>query len=137
MNPTNAAPSPLRARLRPFIRPAAFWLVSLPVLVESVIGAWWDLARLDYVVETFHHLGYPLYFLTIMGVAKLLAVATLLLPRLPRLKEWAYAGLVFVYGGAAISHLAVGDGASAVVSPLGFVALTVAAWALRRTRAAR
>ncbi|GLZ75664.1 hypothetical protein Afil01_04710 [Actinorhabdospora filicis] len=137
MNPTTVTPIPLRSRVQPFIRPAVFWLLSLPVLVESVVGAWWDLDRVDYVVETFQHLGYPLYFLTIMGVAKLLAVAVLLLPRLPRLKEWAYAGLLFVYGGASVSHLAVGDEAPAVISPLGFAALTVAAWALRTARPAR
>jgi hypothetical protein len=50
------------------------------------------------------HLGYPLYLLTILGVAKALAVGPLLVTRFPRLTEWAYAGVFFVYAGAASSH---------------------------------
>ncbi|WP_280252121.1 DoxX family protein, partial [Nocardia abscessus] len=38
------------------------------------------------------------------------ALAAILTPGHPRTKECAYAGLVFVYGGAATSHLAAGDG---------------------------
>jgi hypothetical protein len=56
------------------------------------------------------HLGYPAYLLPFLGVAKLLGVAALLVPRFPRLKEWAYAGLSFDLVGAFYSHLSVGDG---------------------------
>jgi len=56
------------------------------------------------------HLGYPDYLLPFLGVAKLLGVAALLVPRFPRLKEWAYAGLSFDLVGAFYSHLSVGDG---------------------------
>jgi DoxX-like family len=56
--------------------------------------------RIPYVRETLAHLGYPLSFATIMGAAKGLAVVALLVPRYPRLlKEWAYAGVFFVYVG--------------------------------------
>jgi uncharacterized membrane protein YphA (DoxX/SURF4 family) len=68
-------------------------------------GLWWDLGRIPYVRETFAHLGYPLYFATILGMAKGLAMVALLTPRFPRLKEWAYACVFFVYAGAAASHL--------------------------------
>jgi uncharacterized membrane protein YphA (DoxX/SURF4 family) len=84
-----------------------------------------------YVRETFAHLGYPLYFAPIMGVAKGLAVVALLVPRFPRLKEWAYAGVFFVYAGAAASHFAVGDPAGKVLTPMGLVAITLLSWALR------
>ena len=56
------------------------------------------------------HLGYPDYFMTILGPSYVLAGLTLLAPGVPRLKEWAYAGLVFNYTGAALSHLAARDG---------------------------
>lgn len=59
-------------------------------------------------VEIFKQLGYPLYMLPFIGVAKLLGVITLLVPRFPRLKEWAYAGLFFDLTGAVYSGLAVG-----------------------------
>jgi len=113
------------------LRVILYWVASLPILTESVVGAGWDLFRTGYVVDTFHHLGYPLYFLTIMGIAKLLAVAAILAPRLPRLKEWAYAGLFFVYIGASASHFAAGDGASAFIGPAVFGAITMGSWALR------
>ncbi|GGN82682.1 DoxX family protein [Nocardia rhizosphaerihabitans] len=77
---------------------------------ETAVDAYWDLARISYVREAFDHLGYPLYFATILGVAKAGALAAIVTPDHPRTKEWAYAGLVFVYGGAATSHLAVGAG---------------------------
>ncbi len=53
-------------------------------------------------------LGYPVYILTVLGVWKLLGVVTLLIPRFPALKEWAYAGFFFLLTGALYSHIAVG-----------------------------
>jgi hypothetical protein len=77
------------------------------------------------------HLGYPLYLMTMLGVCYVSAGVVLLAPRLPRLKEWAYAGLTFNYTGAMASHIAVGDEAKTLVGPAIFVALTAASWALR------
>lgn len=102
------------------------------VLTESVVGSYWDLARTQYVVDTFADLEYPMYFATILGVSKLLAVGALVVPRFPRLKEWAYAGLVFVYAGASASHFAVGDPASKWIGPLFFTAFTLVSWSLRK-----
>jgi hypothetical protein len=77
------------------------------------------------------HLGYPPYFTGILGAWYVLAGFALLAPRLPRLKEWAYAGLIFNYTGAAASYLMVGDGARTVIGPIFFVGLTSISWALR------
>jgi DoxX-like protein len=55
------------------------------------------------------HLGFPIYFLTILGIWKILGVVALLIPKFPLLKEWAYAGFFFAMSGAVYSHLAVGD----------------------------
>jgi len=55
------------------------------------------------------HLGYPKYIIAFLGVAKLLAVIAILVPGFPRLKEWAYAGIVFDLTGALYSSIAVGD----------------------------
>ncbi|TQM31424.1 DoxX family protein [Nocardia bhagyanarayanae] len=112
-------------------RMIAFGGTTALLMTESVIGAYWDLARIPYVQDTFERLEYPLYFATIIGAAKVAAVGAVLAPGTPRLKEWAYAGLAFVYGGAALSHLAAGDPAAAAISPLVFLGLTVASWALR------
>jgi uncharacterized membrane protein YphA (DoxX/SURF4 family) len=79
-------------------------------------------------------LGYPMYFFAILGFWKVLGAIAILLPRFPRLKEWAYAGIFFDLTGAAVSCAAVGGyGAYGfhVIAPLLIAGLTVASWALR------
>jgi hypothetical protein len=71
----------------------ARWVPVTAVLAETAVGAYWDLARISYVRDSFDHLGYPLYFATILGVAKTAALAAILTPGHPQTKEWAYAGL--------------------------------------------
>jgi DoxX-like family len=70
------------------------------------------------------HLGYPPYF--ILGVWKLLGGLVILLPALPLLKEWAYAGMIFDLTGATASHLAMGDDLRHIVTPLVIAAPTQA-----------
>ena len=84
---TIVAPRPVTM---PRPRTIIYWVVSAPVLLETAVGAEWDLVRIPFVREIFAHLGYPLYLLTILGVAKLLAVIGLVTPRARRVKEWAY-----------------------------------------------
>jgi len=79
------------------------------LLMEILVGAFMDLAHLPYVVQDVRSIGYPTYVLYIVGVWKVLAVAALLWPRIPRLREWAYAGVFFEMSGAAASHVLVGD----------------------------
>ena len=79
-------------------------------------------------------LGYPMYFFAILGVWKVLGAIAILVPRFPRLKEWAYAGIFFDLTGAAASCAAVGGyGAYGfhVIAPLIIAGITVASWALR------
>jgi hypothetical protein len=79
-------------------------------------------------------LGYPMYFFAILGFWKVLGAIAILVPRFPRLKEWAYAGIFFDLTGAAASCAAVGGyGVYAfhVIAPLVLAGLTVASWALR------
>ena len=79
-------------------------------------------------------LGYPMYFFGILGFWKVLGAIAILVPRFPRLKEWAYAGIFFDLTGAAASVAAVGGyGAYAfhVIAPLVIAGLAVASWALR------
>jgi len=71
-----------------------------------------DLLSVPQAVTLFERLGYPLYLLPFLGVAKLAGVVGVLVPRLVRIKEWAYAGLAFDLTGALYSHLRVGDSAS-------------------------
>ena len=108
-----------------------YWLTTGIIALETIAGAEWNLTRNQYVKDIFAHLGYPLYVLTIIGIWKIPAFITILIPKFPLVKEWAYAGLFFVYTGAAASHFAAGDDATKWAGPAIFSAIVVASWALR------
>ena len=76
-------------------------------------------------------LGYPVYFLTILGSWKILGVVALLVPRSPLLKEWAYAGFFFLLTGAVFSHIAVGHAMAELFPSILLLALTVVSWQFR------
>jgi hypothetical protein len=95
------------------------------------VGIGGDLLRTDYVRDIFERLEYPEYLLTIPGVPKLVAAVVLVVPGVPRMKEWAHAGAMFTYVGAVASHVAVDDAATALVTPSVYAVLTAVSWALR------
>jgi hypothetical protein len=113
------------------INALGYWVFTLILAFEMVAGSIWDLLQIEYVRGVFDHLGYPHYLLLILGAWKLPCAVTILVPRLVRLKEWAYAGAFFNYSGAVASHLFVGDDADKWVAPMVFAAFTLASWALR------
>jgi uncharacterized membrane protein YphA (DoxX/SURF4 family) len=82
-------------------------------------------------VEMITHLGYPVYFLILIGVWKVLGVIAVLIPKFPLLKEWAYAGFFFVMSGAAFSHIAVADRFTSMLPSLSLVILTMLSWYFR------
>ncbi len=77
------------------------------------------------------HLGYPLYFLTIIAVWKILGVLAILIPKFPLLKEWAYAGFFFVMSGALFSHIASGDSVNEIAPSVLLLVLTIISWHFR------
>jgi uncharacterized membrane protein YphA (DoxX/SURF4 family) len=121
--PTTAAP-----RLRQSI---AYWMITVVVVSECVIGGVTDLFRLAPFYPALIALGYPGYAATILGVAKILAATVLLVPRLPRLKEWAYAGIVINMVLAAASNLAAHQSATNLIAPAVVAGLALGSWALR------
>jgi hypothetical protein len=76
-------------------------------------------------------LGYPVYFLTILGVWKVLGAVAILLPKFPLLKEWAYAGFFFIMTGALFSHIAAGSAASEFFPSILLLFLTIVSWYFR------
>ena len=88
------------------MRLAAYWITTALTAFVFLSGGATDLARPEFLVEGMTHLGYPTYVVIILGVWKILGGIVVLGPRLPRLKEWAYAGMVFDLTGAAASHAA-------------------------------
>lgn len=105
---------------------ATIWL-ALGMLTSGII----QLMHHPMEIELITHLGYPLYFLTILGVSKLLGVIAILAPRFPLLKEWAYAGFFYTMASAVYSHLAVGDSVAVVFPPVLLAVLIVISWYYR------
>jgi hypothetical protein len=113
----------------------AYWITTVLVAFFIGGGGLAQVARVPGTVDGFVHiLHYPAYFVTILGVWKVLGVIAILVPRFPRLKEWAYAGIFFDLTGAAASSASVGVfGAYAfhILAPLIIACIAVASWALR------
>jgi hypothetical protein len=122
---------PLARPLSPRLRAAGYWTATACVAAEMGVGGVWDIARLPFVSDLVTHLGYPSYFLVLLGTWKVLGAAVLLVPGQPLLKEWAYAGAFFTYTGAMISHLTTGYDLSEVAVLGVMTALTITSWALR------
>lgn len=113
------------------LKTIAYWVTTVFGPASFVIGGVMGLTRNAEMLRELAHLGYPVYFSTILGVWKLLGAIAIVAPRFPRLKEWAYAGFFFDLTSAAFTHAVVGDGVGDILSPLVFLALVVASWALR------
>jgi hypothetical protein len=112
-------------------RSAGYWLATVLVVAELGLGGIWDIARIPSVRDLVTHLGYPSYFLVLLGSWKVLGAVALLVPRRALLKEWAYAGAFFTYTGAVISHLTTGYDLGELPLLTALTALTVLSWALR------
>jgi uncharacterized membrane protein YphA (DoxX/SURF4 family) len=120
------------------LKEIGYWATTIIVVLELLVGGVADLVHGpvllfagDPVVPVLAQLGYPVYLLTILGVWKLLGAIALLLPRFPRLKEWAYAGAFFELTGAAASWVARGGDIGSIIWLLALAVLTLASWALR------
>lgn len=112
-------------------RRIAYWVATAVTAFVFLSGGVGNIAQPSYVMEGMTHLGYPAYFVTILGVWKILGGIAVLAPRFPRLKEWAYAGMFFDLTGASASHAAVGDPVGKIVTPLVLLGIVMASWALR------
>ena len=105
------------------------YITSTAILVlEILVGAFMDLGHFPLVVQDIRSIGYPTYVLYIVGVWKILAVSALLWRGLPRLREWAYAGVFFEMSGAVASHVLVGNPIGKFAAPLAFTLLTLVSW---------
>jgi hypothetical protein len=108
-----------------------YWVTTAILAFVVLSGGVADLIHREDTVEGMVYLGYPLYFVTILGFWKVLGGIALLVPRFPRLKEWAYAGIFFEMTGAAASHVMVGNTVNHLIWTVIFAGLAIASWALR------
>jgi hypothetical protein len=114
-----------------------YWMFTLLFVLPQAWSASQMLIEAPRMTETITELGYPVYFMKILGVAKLLGIAAILYGGFPVLKEWAYAGFTFDLVGAFVSHLAVGDPLTTALIPVGFLALLLVSYATWRRPARR
>ncbi len=86
-----------------------YWIVTIFLAIAMTAGGVQQMLQVGGYNEIVTKLGYPLYMLSIIGTWKILGVITILIPKAPLLKEWAYAGFFFVMSGAALSHIVMGQ----------------------------
>src|SRR4029453_9773268 len=90
-------------------RNIAYWAATGLVTIVPLLAAFSYLTHSPAAGENFRHVGYPQQLRVLLGIAKLAGASVLLLPRLPTLKEWAYAGFTFMWIAASVSHYLAGD----------------------------
>lgn len=108
-----------------------YWIATVWLSLGMASSAIVQLLRVPDGVKGVTHLGYPEYLLSILGIWKLLGVVTILAPKFPRLKEWAYAGFFFVASGAFVSHVTMGDPFGDIFPSILLGTLTILSWYFR------
>ncbi|MFN7160543.1 MAG: DoxX family protein [Candidatus Gracilibacteria bacterium] len=108
-----------------------YWIATLWLALGMVSTAVVQIMQIPEEAALMTKLGYPLYFLTLLGIWKILGVAAVLAPKFPLLKEWAYAGFFFAMSGAIFSHIAAGNPVADIFPALLLLVLTVVSWYFR------
>src|SRR5450432_4240871 len=108
-----------------------YWLITILLSFCIFSGGLAQAMQVKGVVQGFKPLGYPTYFISLIGIWKMLGVIAILIPKFQLLKEWAYAGLFFAMSGAVISHIASDDVSVQIISPFLLAVFTVLSWYLR------
>lgn len=108
-----------------------YWIATLWLALGMVSTGTVQLLQMKEETDFVINLGYPPYFLVILGIWKILGVVAVLIPRYPLIKEWAYAGFFFSMSGAIFSHIAVGNAVSEMFPPLLLLVLTAVSWYFR------
>jgi uncharacterized membrane protein len=109
-----------------------YWIATSLLAIGMLQSGIFAVLRNDQWIKLVTALGYPVYFLTILGIWKILGVIAILIPGFKLLKEWAYAGFFFAMTGALISHLACGDYAvKSILGPVFQAIFVVVSWYFR------
>src|SRR5712691_4855454 len=110
---------------------AAYWVCTGLVVFLIGSGGLAYAMQVPDVIQGVVALGFPVHFIVLLGVCKVLGSIAILVPGFPVIKEWAYAGIMFDLTGAASASLATGGEWWHVAAPLSIAVLVVASWALR------
>jgi hypothetical protein len=109
----------------------SYWIITIVLSICVFMGGLAQALLLKDVKEGFKPLGYPDYFISLIGIWKMLGVIAILVPKFGLLKEWAYAGLFFLLTGAVISHIASNDVKPQIIAPIFLLILAISSWYLR------
>ncbi len=108
-----------------------YWIITAMLSFCIFSGGVAQALQVKGVVEGFKPLGYPTYFISLIGIWKVLGIIAILTPKFKLLKEWAYAGLFFTMTGAVISHIASNNVTIQIIAPVVLAIFTVLSWYLR------
>ena len=108
-----------------------YWISTIWLAAAMLASGLQQIFHTKSFIDIIVALGYPLYFLYILGVWKILGVIAILIPKFSLLKEWAYAGFFFAMSGAVFSHIASGDSVNEIFPALLLLILTVVSWYFR------
>ena len=113
------------------IKTIAYWVVTGLLVIELSFSGIGALIKLDFLMESMHHLELPLYIMNILGIAYVLGAITIIVPGFLKMKEWAHAGVIFAMSAALMSHIMVGDGFQEAFPALLIMLLNIASYLLR------
>jgi hypothetical protein len=108
-----------------------YWIITAILSFCIFSGGLAQALQVKGVVQGFKPLGYPTYFISLIGVWKVLGIIAILIPKFKLLKEWAYAGILFTMTGAVISHIASNDVHAQIIAPCLLAIFTFLSWYLR------
>ena len=112
-------------------RHIGYWIFTAITVLAFLIPGLGNIFQVSHIAQDMARLGYPRYFLTLLGTWKVLGSIAIVIPGTPRLKEWAYAGMIFDLTGAAFSRAATGEALLMIVIPLAIACIVFLSWRLR------
>ena len=117
----------------PKSRKITFWITTTVIALMYFITGLGNILPFTHIAQDMARLGYPTYFLKILGTWKILAATAMIIPRFNRIKEWVYAGMMFDLTGAALSRYLINDPLPTIIIPLGLSILVIVNYMLRHT----
>jgi hypothetical protein len=100
-----------------------YWVVTTIFVAILLMDGFGGVTHQQAGVDVLLHLGYPVYLLTIVGLAKLVAAVVIWQNKFKIIKEWAYAGFFISCYGAFMSRVFVGDTGIDLFFPIIFVSI--------------
>ena len=119
------------SKKRKKIKTITYWVVTGLLVFQLAFSGIGALIKLDFLVESMHHLELPLYIMNILGISYVLGAIAIIVPGFLKLKEWAYAGVVFAMTAALLSHIMIGDGFEEAFPAMAIMSLNIASYLLR------